>query len=68
MKKNMGKSDRMIRIILAIILVSVDFFNVLNWEYSWILSLFAIILVLTSLVNFCPLYTPFKIDTRENKE
>ncbi|BCY29433.1 YgaP family membrane protein [Flavobacterium okayamense] len=67
MKKNMGKTDRMIRIILAIILVSVDFFNVLNWEYSWVLSLFAIVLVLTSLINYCPLYSPFKIDTRENK-
>ena len=63
----MGKTDRMIRIILAIILVSVDFFNVLNLEYSWVLSLFAIVLVLTSLINYCPLYSPFKIDTRENK-
>lgn len=68
MKKNMGKSDRMIRIILAIILVSIDFFNVLDWSYSWVLSLFAIILVLTSLVNYCPMYKPFGIDTSENKE
>ena len=68
MKKNMGKSDRMIRIILAIILVSIDFFNVLDWSYSWVLSLFAIILVLTSLVNFCPMYKPFGIDTSENQE
>lgn len=68
MQKNIGKTDKTIRIALAIVFVSVDYFNILNWEYSWLLSLLGIILVLSTLISFCPLYLPFGINTRKQKE
>ncbi|MEZ4854524.1 DUF2892 domain-containing protein [Flavobacterium sp.] len=68
MKKNIGKTDKIIRISLAIILVVVDYFNVLNWEYSWVLSLLGIILVGSTLIGFCPLYVPLGINTCKRKE
>lgn len=68
MKKNIGKTDKMIRIVLAIALVAVDYFNVLKWEYSWILSVLGIVLVGSTLISFCPLYLPFGINTRKVKE
>lgn len=67
MKKNIGKTDKMIRVILAIILAALDFFKVIDWKYSWIFTVFAITLLITSFVNFCPAYTLFGINTCENE-
>lgn len=67
MKKNIGKSDKMIRVILALILAAIDFFEIVTWEYSWIFTVFAITLLVTSLINFCPAYTLLGVNTCENK-
>lgn len=63
MKKNVGKMDKVIRILLAIILVCLNLFNVVTGSYSWLLSLFAVILVTTTLVGYCPLYTLLGFNT-----
>lgn len=66
MKKNIGKTDKMIRIILAIILVSLDFFRVVDSPYAWILTLLGIVLAGSTLISFCPLYTIFGINTNKS--
>lgn len=68
MTKNMGKSDKMIRVILAIILAALYYFEVVTGAYAWLLLLGAIVLLVTSLVNFCPAYTLFRINTCKMKE
>lgn len=64
MKKNVGSLDSMIRIIVAVVIALLFYFQVLTGTWAVILGAFAIILVITSLVNICPLYMPFGISTR----
>jgi phosphoglycerol transferase MdoB-like AlkP superfamily enzyme len=63
MKKNMGSMDRLIRVIIAILLVSLYFTNVITGTLGIVLISLSIIFVLTSLIGFCPLYTLFGIKT-----
>ena len=63
MKKNMGGADRVIRIILALVVVALYYFNVITGTLAYILLAFAAIFVLTSFISFCPLYTLFGINT-----
>jgi len=61
MKKNIGNADRWIRIILgaAIIIAGIVF-------KSW-WGLVGIIPIGTAVINFCPLYAPFRLSTRRSK-
>ena len=68
MKKNMGNADRIIRIIVAVIIVALYFTNVISGTIGIILLVAAGIFVLTSLVSFCPLYAPFGLSTCKTKE
>lgn len=63
MKKNMGNTDKVIRILLAIIIAVLYFTNVISGTAAIVLGIFAVIFLLTSFVSFCPLYTVFKIST-----
>jgi hypothetical protein len=64
MKKNMGTTDKLIRIIAALMIAILYFANVISGTVAIILGLFAVIFILTSLVGFCPLYAPFKFSTK----
>ena len=68
MKKNMGKVDKMLRIIVAMVIGVLYFNNSISGILGMLLIVLAIVFLLTSLINFCPLYLPFDIDTREEKE
>lgn len=64
MLKNMGKTDKIIRLILAAaIIISAGYFEIPGGTAGFILNIFAGILTLTSIVGTCPLYLPFKIST-----
>jgi len=65
MKKNMGSVDRIIRIILAIVVLVLYLTDQLSGLALIILGIIAVIFLLTSLIGFCPLYVPFKISTRK---
>lgn len=56
MVKNIGQTDKIIRIVLGLGLAALDFFEVVKGAFSWILSVVAIVLIVTALINFCPLY------------
>jgi len=62
MKKNVGQLDRWIRIVSGIVLLSLFLF--IEGNLKWI-SLLGIVLILTGIINFCPLYLPFGISTRK---
>ena len=67
MKKNMGKLDRGLRVIVALVLGFLVFTGRLEgMMYNIALALGAIFL-LTSAVSFCPLYLPLGINTCEKK-
>ena len=65
MIKNMGTADRLIRTVLALIVLALYFTGQITGLAAIILGIFAAIFLLTSLVAFCPLYAPFKLSTRK---
>jgi len=68
MKKNMGGIDRIVRIIFALLIAVLFFSNVISGTAGIILLVLAGILLITSLVSFCPLYWSFGIKTCKTKE
>ncbi len=67
MKKNMGLTDRIIRIAVAISILVLYFMEVINGTLALILGAFAVIMIATSFVSFCPLYLPFGINTTKKE-
>mgnify|MGYP005843854639 CR=1 FL=1 len=63
MKKNMGTIDRIIRLIVAAVVVALYFTNVISGTFGIVLLILSGIFVVTSLVRVCPLYLPFGIKT-----
>jgi hypothetical protein len=66
MKKNMGAADKIIRILLAIIVILLYYLNVISGTVAVVLLVLAGIFILTSFISFCPLYVPFRINTRKS--
>lgn len=67
MKKNMGRKDRLMRIVLAVVVVILYFTNTISGALAIVLGALALIFVLTSFISFCPLYVPFGINTSSEK-
>ncbi|HNP33612.1 MAG TPA: DUF2892 domain-containing protein [Flavobacterium sp.] len=68
MKKNMGSADKAIRLLIAIVIGILYFTNVISGTLATVLSILAIVFVLTSFVSFCPLYLPLGINTCKKKK
>ena len=68
MKKNMGSLDRTTRLIAAVVFVILYATEIVTGNLAWILLLLAIIFTATSFIQFCPLYLPFNMDTRNEDE
>lgn len=68
MKKNMGGTDKMVRLVIAVIIAILYFANVISGTFGIVLLVIAGIFLVTSLINFCPLYLPFGISTCTVKE
>lgn len=66
MKKNMGAADKIIRILLAVAVALLYYLNVISGTLAIVLLVFAGIFILTSFISFCPLYVPFRINTRKS--
>ncbi|MBC2845537.1 YgaP family membrane protein [Winogradskyella flava] len=63
MKKNMNNTDKAIRILIAVVVALLYYFNIIEETLAYVLMGIAIILLITSLINFCPLYRVFGIST-----
>jgi len=63
MKKNMGTVDRVIRVLLAVVVLILYLTGNITGLAAVILGIIALVFVLTSIIGFCPLYVPFKIST-----
>jgi hypothetical protein len=63
MKKNMGTTDRIVRVVIAVVLAVLFFADVITGTFGVILLALGGIFLLTSLMGFCPLYLPFGIKT-----
>ena len=65
MKKNIGTTDKLVRIILAIVIAVLFFTAIISGAMSIVLLIFAFVLLLTSFISFCPLYWHFGISTNK---
>ena len=68
MKKNMGSYDKLIRLVVAIVLIVLYYKEVLTGTLGIIALVLALVLTVTSLIGFCPLYTLFGINTCKKPE
>lgn len=64
MKKNVGTADQVVRIILGVILLALLF--ILDGGIKYV-GLLGIVLILTGLLRFCPLYPLIGLNTDSKK-
>lgn len=57
MKPNIGKTDKMVRLFVGGVVIGAG----LYYQSWW--GLIGLVPIVTALINFCPLYAPFKIST-----
>ncbi|WP_405296107.1 DUF2892 domain-containing protein [Algibacter sp. Ld11] len=67
MKKNIGPTDKAIRVLAGIAIALFYYFNIISGTLALILMTVAVILLITSFINFCPLYSIFKISSIKKK-
>ena len=65
MTKNVGNTDKLIRLIIAVVLFLLVYKNIVTGSMQYVLLVIALIAALTSLLNYCPLYSILKINTRK---
>ena len=63
MTLNMGRTDRALRLVVAVVLIGLILF-VTDGALDWVLGAVALILAATALVGTCPAYLPFGVSTR----
>lgn len=68
MKKNMGSTDRIIRLLISAVLIILFALQVVSGILGYVLLAVAAIFILTSIVGFCPLYAIFGLKTTAAKK
>lgn len=68
MKANIGSSDKLVRLAIAIVLVVLYYMEIVTGVVGLLLLVLALLLTFTSLINFCPLYALLKINTAKKKD
>jgi hypothetical protein len=68
MKTNIGNTDKIVRLVVALILGGLYFAEIVTGTLGIVLLVIAAIMVLTALSGFCPLYALLGMNTCEQKE
>jgi len=61
MNKNVGNTDKTLRIILGIVIIALGFYFKSWW------GVIGLVPLLTAFIGWCPAYAPFKISTVKKK-
>lgn len=67
MIRNIGKTDKIIRLSIASIILILYILKLIPDTVAIILGVVSLILVLTSTIHFCPIYALFKINTNKKE-
>lgn len=59
----MGNVDRLIRILIAAVVITLSYMNIISGVVGIVLIVLSVVFLLTSIVSFCPLYTIFGAST-----
>jgi len=65
MVKNMGKNDKIVRLVLALAVGILIIAGQLTGAAAVVLGIIALVFIATSVLGTCPLYTLLKISTRK---
>lgn len=69
MKCNLGRLDRIIRIVLGIIIALIALFYSTGFGlWTYVLLVIALIFVVIAIIGYCPIYVPFGINTNKKKK
>lgn len=68
MKTNMGNTDRIIRVILALVFAALYFTGTVTGTWGTVLVVLGGVFLATSVISFCPLYTLVGVNTCGNKK
>jgi hypothetical protein len=68
MKKNMGKTDRIVRVVIAVIIAGLYYGGYISGTLGLVLLILAAVFVITSFMGYCPLYGPLGLNTCSDKE
>lgn len=63
MKRNMGNADKGIRVLIALVVALLYYNDTISGTLAYVLMGISIVLLVTSLINFCPLYKLLRINT-----
>jgi len=63
---NEASWDRIVRVVAGVILLALSLGNVVSGVLSILFIIFGVILLLTGIVGFCPLYALLKIRTNKS--
>lgn len=63
LKSNIGTADRTIRLLIAIVLIILFYTEVLPGIFGVIGLILALLLTVTSLITFCPLYKVLNLNS-----
>lgn len=63
MKKNVGNTDKIFRIIIALLFAGLYYIDVTSGTLGIVLMVLAVVFAVTSFISFCPLYTLFGLNT-----
>ncbi len=67
MQKNVGASDRIIRLLIAALLIGLYASGFAEGALGIILLVFAAVMIATSIIRFCPIYLPFNLNTIQKR-
>jgi|WetSurMetagenome_2_1015567.scaffolds.fasta_scaffold240842_3 hypothetical protein len=67
-KKNVNSTDKVIRILLAVVLGILIFTNQVTGILAIIFGVMAVVLVLTSVLSFCPIYAMLNLSTLKKSD
>lgn len=68
MVKNMGKVDRFMRFVVAIVVGFLYYYDKIDGMLAILLLSAAVLFIVTSFIGFCPLYIPTGMNTLDKEE
>ena len=68
MKKNVGITDKWVRIVIAAVILALYGFGVIHDTVAMVLLVVGLILLITSLIGYCPLYSILGKSTCKKEE
>ncbi len=67
MKKNVGNTDKLIRLVIALVIAVLYFAGLISGTLAIVLLIVALAMIVTSLLGFCGLYAILGFSTCKNK-